>query len=116
MMRVLILTQQYPKEADIYRNGFVHTRVKRYLNETSDNYEVFVLNNRNNKYVYEQVNVQEGTADKLREILDNKTYDKIIIHFLTWQMIPVLIEEKFIKIKKLIWVHGYEALSWKRRM
>ncbi|EGP5169442.1 hypothetical protein EJX08_13150, partial [Enterococcus faecium] len=79
-MRVLILTQQYPKEADIYRNGFVHTRVKRYLNETSDNYEVFVLNNRNNKYVYEQVNVQEGTADKLREILDNKTYDKIIIH------------------------------------
>ncbi|EMF0068469.1 glycosyltransferase family 4 protein [Enterococcus hirae] len=115
-MRILILTQQYPKKDDIYRNGFVHTRIKRYLDETNDEYEVFVLNGKENKYIYDEVSVLEGSDEKLRELLVNEVYDKIIVHFLTRQMIPVLMEEKFNKIKKLIWVHGYEALSWKRRI
>ncbi|TKN76650.1 glycosyltransferase family 4 protein [Enterococcus faecium] len=115
-MKILVLTQQYPKDNDIYKNAFVHTRVKRYLSETRDNYEVFVLNNKENSYVYDEVRVQEGSAEKLRSVLANDKYDKIIIHFLTWRMIQVLLEPIFINIPKIIWVHGYEALSWKRRI
>ncbi|MDT2671919.1 glycosyltransferase family 4 protein [Enterococcus dongliensis] len=115
-MRILVLTQQYPKENDIYKNGFVHTRVKKYLEETKIYCEVFVLNNRNNNYVYDNVNVQEGSVDNLVLMLRNGKYDKIIIHFLTWRMISVLLKEEFINIPKLIWVHGFEALSWRRRI
>ncbi|MGG5339136.1 hypothetical protein IGJ48_001831 [Enterococcus pernyi] len=113
-MNILVITQQYPKEGNIYMNGFVHTRIKAYQNYYSDTYKVFVLNNNFSEYIYDGVSVTEGNKSLLAEELSKK-YDRIIIHFLTEKMIPVILKNAQ-HIEKYIWIHGYEALSWKRRL
>ncbi len=113
-MKILVLTQQYPKKDRIYRNGFVHTRVKKYRENSSDDYCVFVLNGEHGSYYYEDVFVRQGDSSDLKEVLMEK-YDRIIVHFLTRKMIPVLLDHAQ-EIEKFVWVHGYEALKWKRRM
>lgn len=115
-MNILILTQQYPSDGDIYRNGFVHTRVKKYQSENEDlNVHVFVLEKQHviSEYCYDGVNVQKGDKKDLKEVLLNKSIDKVVVHFLTWKMIQVLFK---VDVSCDIWVHGFEALSWKRRV
>lgn len=113
-MKILVLTQQYPKKNNIYMNGFVHTRIKAYQNHYVDTYQVYVLNDKNNEYEYDGVLVREGGSQALIKEL-SKGYDRIIVHFLTEKMIPVLLNHAQ-EIEKFIWIHGYEALSWKRRL
>lgn len=114
-MKILILTQQYPKKGDLYRNMFVHTRLLAYqtLNRKIE-FEVFVLNGESDRYTFEGVSVTEGNQRILESHITNTHFDKIVIHFLTFQMIPVLLKHK--EIPQFVWVHGFEALSWKRRL
>lgn len=115
-MNILVLTQQYPKNKDLYRNMFVHTRLKSYRKiDSSINFTVFVLNNKNNKYNFEDISVIEGDSKYLKEVLQRNSYEKIIIHFLTFYMVPVLLNVAQ-GVPKLIWVHGYEALNWRSRL
>ena len=115
-MRLLVLTQQYPSENNYYRNMFVHDRVKKYLsNDESINIDIFVPTLKKRVYKFEGVTVTEGNEFLLKSILKSQKYDRIIIHFLTHRMVDGLLKYSK-KTPKYIWVHGYEALSWKRRM
>lgn len=115
-MKVLVLTQQYPSENDLYKNMFVHNRLKKYMSmESSPDFKVFVLNGRKKEYKYDSVNVQSGNESMLKRIIENDDFDRIIVHFLTFRMVPVLLKYAQ-NIKKIVWVHGYEAISWKRRL
>lgn len=118
-MEILVLTQQYPKENDLYKNNFVHTRLKSYLNSGADiEVTVFVPKKRNSSlcsYNYDGINVFEGNIKDFNALIMNQVYDKIIIHFLISRMVPFLLSY-FQNTPKLIWIHGYEALSWKRRL
>lgn len=114
-MKILVLTQQYPDEHNFYKNMFVHDRIIKYKEINKINkFEVFVPSSKNKRYIFEDVNVIEGNEKELIKTLKKKEYDKIIIHFLTYKMVNSLLKYTD-NVPKIIWVHGFEALSWKRR-
>lgn len=95
---------------------FVHTRIKEYLKMRSDiEVRVFVTSRRSNEYCYDGVKVIEGNSHNLEEYLINEKVDRIVVHFLTFNMTNALLKEGQ-NIPKFVWVHGYEAISWKRRV
>lgn len=114
-MKILVLTQQYPDNNNLYKNMFVHNRIVKYKEINYDNqFQVFVPSVKNNEYNYEGINVIEGDKEKLINHLQKNKYDKILIHFLTYKMVDSLLKYAN-DVPKIIWVHGFEALSWKRR-
>ncbi|MEQ7219755.1 glycosyltransferase family 4 protein [Vagococcus fluvialis] len=118
-MKVIVLTQQYPSEDDLYRNAFVHTRIKQYQNiDPTIIFKVFILsdNNENRVYTYDGVEVIVGTESYFLEIIEKDRIDCINVHFLLKRMMDLLLNNQIKEIKKVIWIHGYEALSWKRRV
>ncbi|WP_354680011.1 glycosyltransferase family 4 protein [Macrococcoides caseolyticum] len=116
-MKIALFTTAYPSENNYYNNGFVHTRVIEYLKKNIDlNIDIFVVN-RNNKlenYVYEGVQVYSGNKKIIEGILNISEYHKIVVHFLDHKIIDIL-NRLNLQNETLVWVHGHEALSWKRR-
>lgn len=118
-MKYLLITNMYPKENNLYRNAFIHRRVKGYL-EYNSNLEitVFVLNNKLeqiNRYVFDSVKVIEGNKKILTKLVSEKNYDKLLVHFIDRHMMDVICRNNF-DIPILVWVHGVEALGWYRRL
>lgn len=116
-MKILVLTTAYPSEENYYNNGFIHTRLKGYK-KINKNLEIEVMVVTHDKklshYVYESIDVYKGNIKELKKIYSGKKYDKFLVHFLDHKII------KFINLiglneKIFVWVHGAEALSWKRR-
>lgn len=114
----LLITNGYPSEKNKYSNGFVHTRMKAYL-EKGLKIKVLVFK-KNIKtsitYNYEGVEVHVVDKKSLINILTNSDYENIIIHFARYLFMPTVLKYKNSNSKILIWVHGFEALSWKRRL
>lgn len=111
----LILTKQYPSYDDLYKYGFLHSRVKAYK-EKGVLVDVFKLSNvqRYECREFEGIDVMTASNDVLEETLASGQYDHVLVHFLDKNMWSVL--EKFIdKIKITVWIHGAEIQIWKRR-
>lgn len=111
----LILTNHYPSYDDIYRNGFIHSRVENYSKE---GLQVDVYKLRSGQKVtfeeYEGVNITSGSKKALRRLLESSTYSSILIHFLDeemWSVVKDFAED----MKILVWVHGSEIQPWHRR-
>lgn len=116
MKRKLILVNDYPSNENLYANGFVHRRMKLYQDSSDIQFDVFVLIKKQNglkHYNYDGVKVYVGTKDDLTSILYNTEYSKILVHFINRHMMSVL---KKVNVPVIVWVHGSEALSWKRRL
>lgn len=115
--RYLILTNIYPSKNDLYRNGFVHRRVKLYK-EKGLSVDVFCLNQKYKQlsnYRYDGVDVYLGDNKSFGEFLDLTDYKKVLIHFVNKDMISVL--DKHAKDTPLIvWIHGFETEKWHRRL
>jgi glycosyltransferase involved in cell wall biosynthesis len=80
-----------------------------------DEYSVFVISKHCRKYNYEGINVFEGKPENLIAILKATPIDRIVVHFLMREMVSPLL--KYAQdIPKIIWVHLFEAISWKRRI
>src|SRR4051794_12368763 len=98
-MKYLLITNMYPKEKDLYRNAFVHSRVKNYIRYYPDiDITVFVLNkniNTINNYVFDSVNVIEGNKENLKHIISVQPPKKLLIHFLDRHMIDVIKQIEF---------------------
>lgn len=111
----LILTNIYPSYDDLYRNGFVHSRVKAYQKEGIE-VDVFSLEE-NSASLYREFNnidVISGSSLELDNLLKSNTYKSILVHFLDENMWRVI--EKYInKTKVYVWVHGSEIQPWYRR-
>lgn len=111
---ILLLTNHYPSYDDLYRNSFVHSRVKSYL-ERGVHVDVFRL--RTNKatayHEFQNVDVVTGGQEALRKMLDGGNYRSVLVHFLSPEMWEVL--ECYPDIKKIVWVHGAEIHPWHRR-
>ncbi|AJC84182.1 FkbM family methyltransferase [Campylobacter peloridis] len=111
----LVLTKQYPSYDDLYKYGFLHSRIKAYK-EKGVLVDVFRLSN-TQKYEcreFEDIDVMMATNDVLEETLASGQYDHILVHFLDKNMWNVL--EKFVdKIKITVWIHGAEIQIWQRR-
>jgi glycosyltransferase involved in cell wall biosynthesis/spore maturation protein CgeB len=112
---VLLVTNNYPSYDDLYRNGFVHSRVKAYKKQ---GVEVDIFRFRKDQAVswheFQDVDVTTGSETALRRTLQSGRYRHILVHFLDADMWEVL--EGFIDdIQVTVWVHGAEVQPWWRR-
>ncbi|WP_308140943.1 hypothetical protein, partial [Stenotrophomonas maltophilia group sp. RNC7] len=87
-MNFLILTNQYPKKTNLYRNGFVHQRVKAY-SKNGHNTVIWVMNDQKDKEVYyfDGVMVIEGNPKEFNRYMKEEKIDRILIHFLLENMV-----------------------------
>lgn len=112
---VLLLTNHYPSYDDLYRNGFVHSRVKAYKER---GVEVDVFRFRKDQAVswheFQDVDVITGSPTGLRRMLESGKYRHVLVHFLDadmWEVLGDFIDE----INVTVWVHGAEIQPWWRR-
>ncbi|MCG6658048.1 FkbM family methyltransferase [Halomonas campisalis] len=112
---VLLLTNHYPSYDDLYRNGFVHSRVKGYA-ERGVPVDVFRLRKDEpiSWHEFQNVDVTTGSQQALRRMLQSGCYRHVLVHFLDpdmWQVLKDFVE----CIKITVWVHGADIQPWHRR-
>jgi glycosyltransferase involved in cell wall biosynthesis len=110
-----VLTNHYPSDDDLYRNGFVHSRVAAYA-ERGVRVDVFRLRKDEalSYHEFHNVDVITGSQEALHKLLSGGHYKSVLVHFLDeamWQVLQHHIE----KIKVFVWVHGAEIQPWHRR-
>lgn len=110
----LVLTNHYPSYDNLYRNGFVHSRVRAYREENLS-CDVYKLNpGVSTTYdEFEGVRVTDGGKEQLSALLAAGTYKKVLVHFLDSEMWDVL--KQFPDLKIIVWVHGAEVQPFHRR-
>jgi glycosyltransferase involved in cell wall biosynthesis/SAM-dependent methyltransferase len=111
----LVLTKQYPFYDDLYRYGFLHSRVRAYkendllvdvFRTTSEPGQVF--------REFEGIDVASGDMRLLNETLKSGRYKNILVHLLDDKMWEVL-DQHIDNIRVTVWVHGAEIQSWQHR-
>lgn len=112
----LVISANYPSYHDYYRYAFVHQRIK-YYKQVGLKVDAFRFrqNESVSFYEFEGVDVVSGGPDVLSTVLKFGNYSTIAIHALDqlqWSVISKFID----KTKVIIWFHGAEIQSWKRRM
>jgi glycosyltransferase involved in cell wall biosynthesis len=108
----MVLDSDYPSETNLYGDVFVHTRAKAYQQKA----EVFVVSFFRDwtDYEYEGVKVRHAPqVGDLFRIANEFRPDVIFIHFYHRRLFDFI---KAIGKPTVIWVHGYEALGWYRRL
>lgn len=112
---VLLLTNHYPSYQDLYRNGFVHSRIKAYR-EQGVNVDVFRLRQDEPVSWHEYQGVEVITASQyaLKQMLSTGQYRHVLVHFLDATMWDVL-KEFIDTVKVTVWVHGADIQPWHRR-
>lgn len=113
---VLVLTNNYPSYSDLYKNAFVHSRVKAYKNEGLE-VDVFQFCSQDIALSYdefEDIDIIKGSPTLLDSIIKTGKYKKILVHFLDASMWAVL--QKYIDdIQVIVWIHGSDIQPWWRR-
>lgn len=111
----LVLTNHYPSYEDLYRNGFVHSRVRAYR-ERGVRCDVFRLrpNEAVSYHEFEDIDVTTGSQEVLNQMLCSSQYKSVLVHFLDPSMWEVL-QHHADRIKIVVWVHGAEIQPWHRR-
>ncbi|MCC3297594.1 glycosyltransferase [Arthrobacter caoxuetaonis] len=113
--RKLVVTNHYPSYNDLYRHGFVHSRVRAY-GEAGMPTAVFVLNQNltQGTYEFEGVDVEVGGAEELASTIKENNFESILVHFLDQKMWQIL-ERHIVEVPTIIWLHGSEVQPWYRR-
>ncbi|MFI3328904.1 MAG: glycosyltransferase [bacterium] len=116
MLDFIVLTNGYPSETKLYNNAFIHSRVKMY-SDLGYNGCVIVIGkiNQSHSYIFEGVTVKELTQKDAEKFLDSNRNAKIFIHFINKKILDCLLAVN-IHTNIFVWIHGVEALSWKRRL
>lgn len=111
----LLLTNHYPSYDDLYRNGFVHSRVVAYK-EQGVNVDIYRLRKDEalSYHEYKNIDVMTGSQQALYKLIKNGKYKSILVHFLDEEMWEVL-KHHIDRIKVFVWVHGAEIQPWHRR-
>lgn len=114
--KIVLLTNAYPSPQDKYKNAFVHTRVKKYI-ENNLNIAVVVFTNNTEKiikYTYENIYVTRIPRKLVGQFLEESRCHTVLVHFFHHELFSALDTNVTIK-RAIIWIHGYEAESWYRR-
>jgi L-malate glycosyltransferase len=112
-MRLLVLDENYPHLDNLMGDVFVHVRLKEY--SKSHVVKAVSFFHKPGKLIYEDIQLQ--LCDNIASVVDavgEFKPDRILIHFYqSWMLESVI--RKF-DVPVIIWVHGYEALGWYRRL
>lgn len=115
MKKYLVVAPGYPSQESLYNNYFVHSRLKKYQ-DLNLKFDVFNVTKSNfNSYVYDGIKVHAGNKKELYKFLNNKQYDKILIHF-GWATIINTIVKACPNTPLIIWIHGVDSIGWYRRL
>ena len=113
--QVLLLTNHYPSYDDLYRNGFVHSRVRAYR-ERGLRVDVFRLraDQPTSHHEFQNVDVLTGSPQALHQQLATGHYRTVLVHFLDAPMWEVL-RHHIDRVRVVVWLHGADIQSYQRR-
>lgn len=111
----LLITNNYPSYNDLYKNAFVHSRVKAYK-EAGTACDVFRFKPDLplSYHEFEDIDVTTGGAEALEVQLKHGHYQHLVIHFIDrgiWDVIKPYLDN----IKVTVWTHGADIQSYERR-
>ncbi|MBV7436135.1 glycosyltransferase [Aeromonas sp. sif2416] len=111
----LVITNNYPSYNDLYKNAFVHSRVKAYKEAgvTCDVFR-FKADTALSYHEFEDIDVTTGGAEALEVQLRHGHYKHIVIHFIDRSMWDV-IKHHLDRVKITVWTHGADIQSYERR-
>lgn len=112
---ILILANNYPENSSSYGTVFIHKRALLYKQSGIDSL-VVCPSYKNSEYEYEGISVVKGSNEYIKNRVNVSKVTAIFIHFLTldvYDIVESLNLDK--KIKRYVWVHGFEAEAWHRR-
>jgi spore maturation protein CgeB/glycosyltransferase involved in cell wall biosynthesis/SAM-dependent methyltransferase len=111
----LVLSKQYPAYDDLYKYGFLHTRVRAYA-RAGHAVDVFRISAHPGQPYreFENIDVANGNAALLRQSLESGRYSNVLVHILDKSMWDVL-KDFLDKINITVWAHGSEIQVWQRR-
>jgi len=113
--RLLVVVNGYPRRGDVYRNAFVHRRVKLYQAKGVAVDVVWVSSGlQQGGYDYDGVGVTICDAMTLRSTLKCSRHSAIAVHFLDAEIWSA-IESATARIRTVVWLHGSEVQSSERR-
>lgn len=107
----LVISPGYPSLNNRYNSAFVHTRVKAYQ-KANFKVDVAFINefNTTSIYEYDGVKVFKGNFYDLRDLLQRKTFKKILIHFFDNRFANVLETVDLSQTQLYFYLHGAETL------
>ncbi|MCX5472047.1 glycosyltransferase [Alcaligenes sp. A-TC2] len=110
----LVLAKQYPAYDDLYRYGFVHSRIRAYK-EAGQLVDMYKIHNGPAEYrEFANVDVATGDARLLEATLATGQVKHVLVHIMDQNMWKAL--EKYVdKIQVTVWAHGSEIQAWWRR-
>lgn len=112
----LVVSNIYPSYESLYRNAFVHSRVRAYR-EHGLHSEVMVVDPRRagrQFREFENVDVIDCDPATLDVTLDVGRTRRVLVHVLTPQLWQVLRDRDELE-QVTVWVHGFEIQPWWRR-
>ncbi len=111
----LVLTNNYASYEDLYKNAFVHSRVKSYQQEGLNcNVFRFKPDTHISFHEFEDVDVVSGGKEVLGAQLSGHRYKAILVHFLDAEMWEVL-QNHIADTRIIVWCHGSDIQSYRRR-
>ena len=110
----MVLAKQYPAYDDLYKYGFLHSRVAAYR-KAGRVVDMFRMQPVNTFYrEFEGVDVATGDARLLDATLASGQISHICVHLIDRTMWNVL--KKYLDtVRVTVWIHGAEIQHWKRR-
>lgn len=112
----LVLAKQYPSYDDLYKYGFLHSRLRAYK-QAGKLVDMFKIAGNNGVFgfsEFESVDLFTGDAENLKNTLKSGQFKRVFVHILDKNMWSIL-EEFVDTIEIVVWVHGSEAQVWQRR-
>lgn len=114
--KALLICNAYPSTSNLYRNGFIHRRIKGYQEEGLE-VDVFYNHEPVTKaydYEFDGVKVKVGNHQALEHLVRESYYSSYLVHFAEPTRIEPL-RRCGIQEPVIVWVHGFEAEAWYRR-
>lgn len=109
--RVLVVVPDYPTEANLYMAAFAHSRNRRYLQKGLDVQVAVIRPDEVTQMVYriDGVSVYVGSSWNLRELIQRKQYQVIVVHFVDHMHYEIF--DSYITNEHLIFIcHGPETI------
>lgn len=113
---VLVVAKQYPSYDDLYKYGFLHTRLRAYKREgqVADMFKVTTSTKDFGFSEFEGIDLFSHNHEMLDKLLASGVYKKVCIHLIDKKIWDV-VKKYQDKVQVLIWVHGAEIQVWQRR-
>ena len=111
----LVICHNGYRTNDDPRCSFVHRRLLQYQKQGID-IEVFgfVQESSLEIYEYQGVKVYQGGITELQKLLMAKKYEKLLIHFISKEIMYAVWKAGKTELPMIVWCHGYEVMPWTR--